>query len=81
MSENEHTPPAPAATPGRQRTQQREVPHWEYETAYDWKFQLRTSPELHRRLSERAAGEGRTLESLVIALLEEAVARGRPAGR
>jgi hypothetical protein len=81
MSEKEHAPPAPDAAPVPRKVQIRPVPDWEYATSYDWKFPIRTPPDLYRRLSEWAAGEGRTLESLVIALLEEAVA-GRPgAGR
>ena len=38
---------------------------------YSGKFLVRTTPRVHRRLSERAAREGRSLNSLVNELLDQ----------
>ena len=62
--------------PARPDAPRRVIPDWEYRTAYIERFQVRVPSKLHDRLSGWASQEGKPLQDLVIAILEEGV-RGR----
>ena len=51
----------------------REVADWEYRTAYLQFFQVRIPERLHIRLSQWAEQEQKTLDVLLIEILEQAV--------
>ena len=53
----------------------RVVADWEYKTAYDQGFQVRVTPALHERLCQWAKRDRRSVNYLVIEILEEAVQR------
>ena len=63
---NEPAPDRPAAS-------RRVIPEWEYRTAYIETFQVRIAAGLHERLCEWAKQESKSLNSLYIEILEEAV--------
>ncbi len=70
--------PEPSAKPNQPEhsgpiAPRRLVADWEYQTAYIPTFQVRTTPELHSRLCERARQEGKPLGVFLIEILEEAV--------
>ena len=59
--------------PVRPAAPRRDVPDWEYRTAYINYFQVRLPAELSERLRRWAERERRPAEDLLIASLEEAV--------
>ena len=70
-------PPAELDQPedGRPAPARRAVADWEYKTAYIPTFQVRLPAGLHVRLCEWAKQESKSLNSLYIEILEEAVLR------
>ncbi len=61
--------------PARPAVPRREIPDWEYRTAYVEEFQVRIPAGLHDRLREWAKQERKSLRGLFIEILEEAVRR------
>lgn len=64
-------PPDPTHSPEPRR----EVPDWEYKTAYVHSLQVRIPAQLHLRLEAWAARQGKPLGELVTEQLEKAVSR------
>jgi hypothetical protein len=76
--------PEPPGNPNRPETlrpaaPRRDVPDWEYRTAYIQRFQVRLPAELSVRLRGWAQQDRRPAEDLLIDILEEAV-RNRGTG-
>jgi hypothetical protein len=61
--------------PDRPAAPRRVVADWEYRTTYIPDFQLRLPPGLYERLRERAKRERKSLNTLIVEILEEAVRR------